>query len=307
MPPPLPSGSATCCRVEQPQLLSTGAAWALALVALILLAAAAAVAITQPGAVQQVLQWHVNTARHQPAELISNCSLVSDTALLDGLTGLDQMWIPLPGADVNGKQHTLTACKCFGLHAASASSLAATVAWNIEGLDFLVNPASPVSHQLLHPQYHPKQSTPLLAKATFLAASAGLAPQEQQQLWALAQLQLFGFDQLAAQSLCERLLEHDAACALCKWCLALAVGPQPNKIAAAQHQDFPHFGAEDADAAEQHAAAALQLAVAKMQHARSSSEVRSLVTPWHCWHCEGPVIRPHTGMNPFFAAPVLPR
>lgn len=105
---------------------------------------------------------------------------------------------------------------------------------------------------------------------------AGSTPQEQQQLWALAQLQLFGFDQLAAQSLCKRLLEHDATCVLCNWCLALALGPHPNKIAAAQHQDFPHFGAQDADAAEQHSAAALQLAVARVQHAGSSSEVRAL-------------------------------
>lgn len=138
MPPPPPSSNANCCRVEQPQLLSKGAAWALALVAVTLLAVVAAVTITQNDAVQQVLQWHVNTARQQPAdgattELISNCSLVSDAAMLDGLTGLDQMWIPLPGADVNGKQHTLTACNCSDMHAASTSSLAATVAWHGEG------------------------------------------------------------------------------------------------------------------------------------------------------------------------------
>jgi hypothetical protein len=109
----------------------------------------------------------------------------------------------------------------------------------------------------------------------------GLAPPPLQRLWSLAQLQLFGFDQLAARGLCQLLLEHQPSCALCHWCLALAAGPHPNKVADAQPQAFAWFGAEDAAAAERSSALALQMAARQLGAGRHAGQVRGAADWWY--------------------------
>lgn len=75
------------------------------------------------------------------------------------------------------------------------------------------------------------------------------------------------------------LLQELPDCAMCHWCLALAHGPNPNKVADHQQQGYPTFGPEEADAAGREARRALGLASEQLGAAQSNASQVGRLAP----------------------------